>query len=57
MGNYMKLIELTQGKFAKVDDEDFGWLNQYKWRTRKDRNTFYAIRHSSKTESINDSVE
>lgn len=28
----MKLIPLTQGKFAKVDDEDFEWLSQWKWK-------------------------
>jgi hypothetical protein len=27
----MRLISLTQGKFAMVDDEDFDLLNQYKW--------------------------
>lgn len=27
----MKLIPLTQGKFAIVDDEDFDLLNQWKW--------------------------
>ena len=27
----MKLIKLTQGKFAKVDDENFEWLSQFKW--------------------------
>jgi hypothetical protein len=27
----MKLIPLTQGKFAKVDDADFEWLSQWKW--------------------------
>ncbi|MEK6878312.1 MAG: HNH endonuclease [Nanoarchaeota archaeon] len=27
----MKLIKLTQDKFAKVDDRDFGKVNQYKW--------------------------
>lgn len=40
----MKLIPLTQGQFAIVDDEDFAWLSQWKWFARKVRNTFYAAR-------------
>lgn len=27
----MKTIPLSQGKFTLVDDEDFDWLNQWKW--------------------------
>ena len=39
-----KKIELTQGKFAIVDDGDFERLNQHKWSAQKGRNTYYAIR-------------
>jgi hypothetical protein len=40
----MKEIALTQGKFALVDDEDFDFLNQWKWCAVKARHTFYAVR-------------
>lgn len=40
----MKLIPLTQGKFAKVDDADFDWLNQCKWCAHRAHKSFYAIR-------------
>jgi hypothetical protein len=40
----MKLIPLTQGKFAQVDDEDYDFLMQWKWHVQKSRNTFYAVR-------------
>jgi hypothetical protein len=26
-----KLISLSKGKYVLVDDDDFEWLNQYKW--------------------------
>ena len=43
---YMKLIELSQGKFAKVDDEDYDYLNQFSWcyTLGKKNNTGYAMR-------------
>lgn len=41
----MKYIQLTQGYQATVSDEDYEWLNQWKWCIKKTkRNTFYAKR-------------
>jgi AP2 domain. len=40
----MKLIPLTQGLFAKVDDGWFEELNQYKWYAHKNGSTYYAER-------------
>jgi hypothetical protein len=43
----MKLIPLTQGYFAKVSDEDFEFLSQWKWCVHIDKTrskTFYAKR-------------
>jgi len=40
----MKLIPLTRGQFAQVDDADFDWLNQWKWSAHWGRNKFYAAR-------------
>lgn len=42
----MKEINLTKGQVALVDDEDFEFLNQWKWQAHKDQHTggFYARR-------------
>jgi len=42
----MKLITLTQGYFAKVDDKNYEWLNQWKWRINKIRKYCYACSHT-----------
>lgn len=47
-----KLIPLSRGLFATVDDEDFDWLSQWKWVAqpggRKGSPKFYAIRRDGK---------
>lgn len=40
----MKEIPLTRGYVALVDDEDYDWLNQWKWFARVRRQTAYAAR-------------
>ena len=44
----MKRIRLTQGQFALIDNEDYEFLNQWKWFAQKNYNTFYAGRKSNK---------
>lgn len=41
----MKKIELTQGKYAMVDDEDFEKVNQHQWSAQKYRSGWRAMRN------------
>jgi hypothetical protein len=40
----IRLIPLTQGKFAIVDAEDYGQLSRHKWQAQSRFGTFYAKR-------------
>jgi hypothetical protein len=45
----MRLIPLTQGQWALVSDEDYDWLNQWKWYAHKDKKGgYYAYRRQSR---------
>lgn len=44
----MKEIILSNGCVALVDDEDFEYLNQWKWYPHKSKKTYYVIRMENK---------
>jgi len=47
-GYSFRLIKLTRGKYAKVDQDDFERLNRYKWNVLSSRGTHYARRTAFK---------
>lgn len=42
-GDYCK-IPLTQGRYAKVDPQDYIWLSQFRWHCKSNIKTIYAVR-------------
>jgi hypothetical protein len=42
-GDYCR-IPLTQGRFAKVDPEDYLWLAQFRWAAKMQPHAVYAVR-------------
>jgi|SRR6188768_735071 len=50
----MKEVQLTQGKVALVDDQDYDFLNQFKWYAKKDpfAKTYYAARNNPEVKGL-----
>jgi hypothetical protein len=48
-GCAFRKIELTKGKFAIVDPENFEELNAHKWYAAGCNNNFYAVRYAGRT--------
>ena len=43
-GSAFRKIRLTEGKFAIVEPQDFYWLNDFEWVTKRGTKSFYAVR-------------
>ena len=43
LGDYCK-IPLTQGKYVKVDPQDYIWLSQFRWHCKVNKSSAYAVR-------------
>jgi hypothetical protein len=44
----VKTLQLTKGKVALVDDDDFYWLAQWNWQAVEIKGTWYAVRQPKK---------
>jgi hypothetical protein len=44
----VKLITLTQDKFAQVDDADFDALNRFNWQAVQQNGRWYAVRQETR---------
>ncbi len=52
----MKLIPLTKGQVAMIDDKDYEIISQRKWYARKFGNSFYAMRSSNRQNGIQTTI-
>jgi hypothetical protein len=52
-----KLIELTKGYWTIVDDEDYGWLSEFKWCVTISKTSIYAVRGVRKQEHENRGIQ
>lgn len=48
----MKVIKLTQGKEAIVDDADHEWLSKFRWHASMSNHDLYARRCVGKNEKV-----
>jgi hypothetical protein len=52
----MKLIKLTKGKVAKVDDSDYVWLSSFKWcvgdKGKTNRQYYVAKKYNKETKGM-----
>ena len=48
----VRQIQLSQGRVALVDEDDFETLKQSKWSSHRKRNTFYAITSAYRPDGV-----
>jgi len=52
----VKEIELSQGYKTQVDDDDFDWLNQWKWSADVRAHTVYVVRQAKDEDGVSHSL-